>query len=421
MGLLERALLIKEIDQSFQTISQEKASFNDRVKAEFHLKEIRENEKYSVNTVQNTPSKIPANLIAEYFLQTTLYQSSYRGCFSSELELKEKINQYPSYGWGLLVKADEQWQAWLIIQANKPAIHSSWKSNIEEAYAWILQQEKLFKCLVQDQAIDMTKDIDGKLVLQFQQGNLDNLNKPIITRQAKKIELETFEANIYPIDYIDAFKDQLYQLKFENKLPYEHYAEFIYLKTSNQSIIYSPIYIAELIDEQGKFVKYLILFGTSNIEQTINLLDALSDHQKLWLSSIKSCNWLTFKTYFLSVSGLFKCFIEHTQAIWLQNNTYPFIPVELIKTVKMITFEEAEPDIHTPLILLNDNQKYRVIHGVLRLGLKLDEIAYPFIQFDRDNNLMNWQNIQTLINQLPRPIVATHLLESLKQYLSKSK
>lgn len=420
MGLLEKALLIKEIDQSFQTIEQNQVSFYDKVKAELHLKEIRENDQYSRDKEQSASGQIMPNTIAELFAKTTQYQTSYRGCFDDENELKHVLSQTPDQGWALLVDAEQQWQAWLIIQPQKSAIHSSWKHNIEETFSWILLQQKLFKCLKPDEVSSQDEMITETPLHQLSNANIAKVPVAKPARTIQNLQLDEYDIEIHPIEDIPAFSDQLYQLHFKNLDTTFNFAEFIYLKTTNQSIIHSPIYIAEQLDEKGKFIQYLVLFGTSNIEQNTNLLHAFSEHQLRWISSIRSSSWLIFKAYFQSFEQLFECFIDKTLPIWQQEKKYAYIPASLLKKHKIIPFEEAQADVQTPLILLNDNQKFRVIHGEQRLSLDSVELAYPFIQYQRNHEL-NWKILQNIIQHLATPIDAVDLEVTINEYIEELK
>lgn len=419
MGLLEKALLIKEIDQTFQTIEQGTITFHDRVKAEIHLKEIRENDQYAKEIHSAQDTQVTSETLAQYFVKTTPYQLSYRGLFNREDPLKQALQKTPEMGWAILLNAEQQWQAWLIMQANKPPIHSNWKSNIEESYTWVLQQQKLFKCLTLDEVTE-SRETENQLLHPIQHTDEPIIPTLKLAPTILNLTLEQYQCKAHPIDYIPAFVDQLFHLEFLNTEDSLDFAEFVYLKTSNQSIIHSPIYIAEQVDGQGKFIKYMVLFGTSNIEQTINLMDALSEHNQLWLSSIRSCNWLIFKDKFTTIEKLFGCFVHYTQFIWQQNKgSFCYIPISLIKSHKMITFQEEAPTQRTPLILLNDNHRYRLIHGERRIKLLRREIAYPFIQFDRDQ-LTSWQAIQTIIHELATPVSTQDLTTALEKYISKS-
>ena len=419
MGLLERALLIKEIDQSFQTIENNDASLNEKVKAETHLKKIRDNEQLDLDLVQPPSPHIQAKAVAQNFLHTTQFQSSYRGFFTDENTLKQALEQIPEYGWAILYTADQQWQAWLISQPHKPAIHSSLKAKIEDTFSWVLLQKKLFKCLNEDE-ISIQHDHASE-TLSTQKNHLID-NKVSLAQQVKTaqiIQLDEYNVEIHSLDYMPAFTDQLFQMQFTH-LSTAQYADFFYFKTINQAIIHSPIYIAEQIDQQGKFIKYLVLFGISNIEQTSNLLNALSEHQQRWISSIRNTYWLNLKDHFQSFEQLFECFTEKSLPIWQKEKKFPFIPASLLKTHKIISFEEDSASLQTPLILLNDNQKYRVVHGVQRLNFTENERAYPFIQYHR-NHEINWKTLQVIIQHLPPPVTSVELHNAIEHFIAQSK
>jgi hypothetical protein len=83
---------------------------------------------------------------------------------------------------------------------------------------------------------------------------------------------------------------------------------------------------------------------------------------------------------------------------------------------KLIAFEETSASYTTPLILLKERQKIRVIHGQQRLQLSRQETAYPYILLDRNQGI-SWQLIQRVVQTLPQPISAVKLHEALQIYI----
>jgi hypothetical protein len=67
------------------------------------------------------------------------------------------------------------------------------------------------------------------------------------------------------------------------------------------------------------------------------------------------------------------------------------------------------------MLLLQEHQKIRVIHGEKRLSLAQDELAYPHLLLQRDKGL-NWQNIHNIILTMPQPI---QVLDLYREILSQ--
>ncbi|UUS64950.1 MULTISPECIES: hypothetical protein [unclassified Acinetobacter] len=66
------------------------------------------------------------------------------------------------------------------------------------------------------------------------------------------------------------------------------------------------------------------------------------------------------------------------------------------------------------MLLLQERQKIRLIHGQKRLTLSRTEQALPYLILHRQHGL-NWQSIQNVIQQLSQPIDVISLYQALKQ------
>ena len=84
----------------------------------------------------------------------------------------------------------------------------------------------------------------------------------------------------------------------------------------------------------------------------------------------------------------------------MPEESYAYIPARCIHQKKFINFEEAPADFSTPILLLQEHQKIRVIHGERRLALSNQEIAYPYLMLKGDKDL-NWQKIHQIVLGLP--------------------
>jgi hypothetical protein len=66
------------------------------------------------------------------------------------------------------------------------------------------------------------------------------------------------------------------------------------------------------------------------------------------------------------------------------------------------------------LLLLQERQKIRLIHGQKRMALLRTEQTFPYLILHRQQGL-NWQSIQNVIQKLPQPIDVISLYQALKQ------
>ena len=84
----------------------------------------------------------------------------------------------------------------------------------------------------------------------------------------------------------------------------------------------------------------------------------------------------------------------------------------MVTNRKFILFDEAEAQIETPVIFLEERGKIRLICGKKRLLLDEHEISYPYVTLTRQQGL-NWQIIQETIASLTQPVITLDLLNAL--------
>ena len=185
-----------------------------------------------------------------------------------------------------------------------------------------------------------------------------------------------------------------------------------------QQLLARAVYIAEQTNTQGHFIKYLVLLGTLDQIQAIRLTQNLCQQFEHKIAAIREISWEKLQENLFDLNQLFQCYSVDAQIVWQQEQYFSFIPKQHIQTTKFIQFEESEAQSHTPLILLKERQKIRVIHGQKRLQLSRSEQAVPHILLDRQQG-MSWQMIQKVISQLQQPIDAIQLWQALQMYQEK--
>ncbi|UIZ57885.1 hypothetical protein LZP46_01650 [Acinetobacter sp. SCLZS86] len=185
-----------------------------------------------------------------------------------------------------------------------------------------------------------------------------------------------------------------------------------------EQLLARTVYIAEQTNTQGHFIKYLVLLGAFDQMQAIRLTQNFCQQFEHEIAAIREIYWEKLQENLFDFNQLFQCYSVDAQIVWQQVHYFPFIPKQHIQTTKFIQFEESEAQSHTPLILLKERQKIRVIHGQKRLQLSRTEQAVPHILLDRQQG-MSWQMIQKVISQLQQPIDAIQLWQALQMYQEK--
>ena len=189
-------------------------------------------------------------------------------------------------------------------------------------------------------------------------------------------------------------------------------------EVDQQQLLARTVYLAEQTNTQGHFIKYVVLLGALDQMQAIRLTQNFCQQFEHEIAAIREISWEKLQEHLFDFGQLFQCYSVDAQIVWQQEHYFPFIPKQQIQTTKFIQFEESEAQSHTPLILLKERQKIRVIHGQKRLQLSRAEQAVPHILLDRQQG-MSWQMIQKVISQLQQPIEALQLCQALQMYQEK--
>jgi hypothetical protein len=184
--------------------------------------------------------------------------------------------------------------------------------------------------------------------------------------------------------------------------------------SSLDRLISLPIFMAEEVTPQGEFTQYVIYFGEENPIHATKLLEEYSSLSRRKIASIRELSWQDLNDCLFNDEALYTSFVASKNMIWEKPNYFPFIPQHLVKNQKFILFDEAEAEFSTPVLLLQERQRVRLICGKNRIALSKTDKAFPFVLFERQQGL-SWQLIQEIISKLPQPIVTLDLLKELNK------
>ncbi|MBB4808639.1 hypothetical protein HNP31_000317 [Acinetobacter johnsonii] len=178
----------------------------------------------------------------------------------------------------------------------------------------------------------------------------------------------------------------------------------------------SPIYLAEQTHQHGGFIKYLALFGADSPTEAIRLSQQFAQSGQHQLAAIREIEWDQLQGHMHDVFSIFQLYTQQAKLVWHIEDYHPFILADLLNSRKFIQFEESSADANTPILVLKERQKIRVIHGQKRVELSRTEIAYPCLVLDRQHGV-SWQLIQNTISTLPEPITVFQLFDSIQKQL----
>lgn len=242
------------------------------------------------------------------------------------------------------------------------------------------------------------------------------------TTPAYNLLLSQYSCPISALNLSQNESAQLYRVFLPEAPEVTQYADvLVHLsdpEEDQQQVLARAVYLAEQTNTQGRFIKYVVLLGALDQMQAIRLTQNFCQQFEHEIAAIREISWEKLQEHLFDFDQLFQCYSHDAQIVWQQEHYFPFIPIQHIQTTKFIQFEENEAQSHTPLILLKERQKIRVIHGQKRLQLSRTEQAVPHILLDRQQGI-SWQMIQKVISQLQQPIDALQLCQALQMYQEK--
>jgi len=495
MNVLEKAKLIKELNQLIDGLEQRSLSFFEIARSKARVKEIfalcdepifkKQIFKFKAHT---QPEKAARDFVAQ-----SLFQLSFRGVFQQAKALQPALYQHPDCGWAILYIPQQGWQIWLIPAANRMALISGW-GDLHEAYHWMLQQHHNYGCLKTDYELKQIQNLtvpkitnvlaeteinlaasadESQSMAQNKQSNLMDLSiaevgvaqtlpvtdasvqqrqptawseqqfpvatapdpllpgsalaqthaeksadQPSIVKNVPEtLQLNQYVAHIQSLDNEDASRQQLYGLAIPDLPELDQHIGLLLHAANLENWQHYPVYLAEQINQQGGFVGYVALLGAENQMQARQLIQLFNAPYQHAMAAIKQISWIDWMGHFTQLESLFDVYTHKAEYIWTDENYIPFIPAPLIQTRKIIQFDESAADSQTPLLLLKERQKIRIIHGQKRLALLPNESAYPYFLLERHHGI-SWQMIQRIISRLKPPIDCRELYKEIQRHIS---
>lgn len=339
-----------------------------------------------------------------------------------------------------------------------PALHSQW-AELQHCYIWLLQQQQQFSCLQQDpplivpalslneaetscNSVETTKYHRGRPRARIHALELhrpDELPIQVPTVQEPpdsqlkaettipqeqitvseliqfpaQIQLGELNAHVHSLSLKETNIQRLCTLELDPNLEHPVYLDIALYYAAEDNWQARQVYLVEQLNLQGQFVKYLMLLGVPSQLQAHYCIQHWLTHHQRQAAAIKSLAWSVISTSFMQLELFSTAYLQQAETVWTQPDYHPFIPAQSIQKQKFISFQEAAADFSTPVLLLQEHQKIRVIHGEKRISLAEDELAYPYILLQRDKQL-NWQNIHNIILTMPQPIRVLELYREIQ-------
>jgi hypothetical protein len=454
MNALEKAHLIKELHGLAQQLEHKVLSFYEIARSKKRIRDIFNlcDEPIFKTQISAFKARTQPELVAYQFSANTSYHLSFRGYFTEILALEQALSAHPDSGWAVLHHPERGWQIWLIPAPQSPALHSQW-AELQHCYIWLLQQQQRFSCLKQDpplivpalslheaetscNSMETTKYHRGRPRVRIHALELnrsdESTNQIQIEREALNPQLKTettipqeqitaseliqfpaqiqlgeLNAHVHPLGLEETNIQRLCALEMTEKIEHPAYLDIALYYAAEDNWQARQVYLVEQLNLQGQFVKYLMLLGVPSQLQAHYCIQHWLTHHQRQAAAIKSLAWSVISIRFMQLELFSTAYLQQAETVWTKPDYHPFIPAQFIQKQKFISFQEAAANFSTPVLLLQEHQKIRVIHGEKRMSMAEKELAYPHILLQRDKRL-NWQNIHNIILTMPQPI---HVLE----------
>lgn len=465
MDVLEKALLVDELKTLVDGLNDDKTSLFEIAKSKQRIKDICAS--CDDPHFQDQLSPFKEFILNEEFSADDLalygYTLTYRGTYNFMGRVENALFASADMGWAALRQA-QHWQVWVI----RPALSflkSPWLNSSKDALQWLQSHaseyvktddelQNLIPILDPIQADDAEKaaNKDSLSIIKEQTAQFQSQLNAIIQEKiqpaqitpsaqasarvkpsfrqspvasahlnkAKPLALNDFSLDglLCRLERIDARTfPSLYRVDLHNEIDQNIKIDWLYLKAENEAQPLwgsAQIFIAEQLYAQGQFSHYVVLVGTHSVEYATTILQAYTDQRHTRTSSIHQTSWNNFKQHYHQHETLFNECIMNGTLVWQRDQrVYPYIPASFINIQKFIPFDETAATFFTPVILLRERQKIRVIHGLERVKLSNEDQAYPYLLLDRTDGY-TWQLIRQVISRLPQPISVHDLYQALE-------
>ena len=431
MNPLAKALLAKEIQTLISQLKQGHLSYFETARCKKRLEDIVAmcDQPEMNQEIFGEKSHIQPIADAEIFAQNCHYSSSFCGIFRRDEKLEQKLLSQRKSSWALLFHIDLGWQIWIMQQPSCILLISDWGA-LNDVYAWLIEEQHDEPVLTPDEGISLPSKpkkrfIQPPTIPSIQLSKRSDLAK---VTSPQPVMLEVFEEEL-PVELPTLCLDQItFELRTlpdlaEKKLfalqpqqgPALGFIDLLAYNIDFDEVLDRTLYLAEQVNAQGHFVRYLALFGAQNELQAIRMLNSFSQNQHYKLAAIRTLSWANLKGSLVNLESFFDVYSEQAQLIFESQGYYPFIPKHLINTQKFIKFEETLADLNTPILVLKERNKIRIIHGKNRLALSKQEHAFPYLMLDRQAGI-SWQYIQEKLALLPHPVQPLQLYQALQQH-----
>src|SRR5690606_323335 len=184
-----------------------------------------------------------------------------------------------------------------------------------------------------------------------------------------QIQLGELNAHVYPLGLEETNIQRLCALEMTENIEHPAYLDIALYYAAEDNWQARQVYLVEQLNLQGQFVKYLMLLGVPSQLQAHYCIQHWLTHHQRQAAAIKSLAWSVISIRFMQLELFSTAYLQQAETVWTKPDYHPFIPAQFIQKQKFISFKEAAANFSTPVLLLQEHQKIRVIHGEKRISL----------------------------------------------------
>lgn len=139
MNALEKAKLIKELNELGQQLEHKSLSLYEAARTKKRLQDIFHlcDESVFKNQILGFKSRVQPELAAHQFAASTEFHHRYRGYFKDPVQLQQALTMHRETCWAFLHQPQQGWQIWLGPVKQSDFLHSEW-DELVNSHNWLL-------------------------------------------------------------------------------------------------------------------------------------------------------------------------------------------------------------------------------------------------------------------------------------------
>ncbi|MGK8772947.1 LPD1 domain-containing protein [Acinetobacter baumannii] len=164
-----------------------------------------------------------------------------------------------------------------------------------------------------------------------------------------------------------------------------------------------PVFVVHQNDENGDFDEHKVIIGAKSKAEAALLYQSHYDENWSGMGHIEEYSFNDFVQFLNQITEENKL-LKGIYDSWAQDGHYEHVMISKVNTAKAPKLQESKLSIQDPIVVLEDGNKYYLIHGLDRLTLAKErkERMVPAIIFNSD--AVTWDMIKAAIRLAGHPV-----------------